>query len=392
MARLPSLSWHKASQQFLVRLSGRDRYLGRDRAVAQAAYDRLTAEWLARGRRAEPAPEPVQLASTGPTIATLVVQYLDHADRYYVKNGEPTDEAKSIRYALQPLVDLFGALPAAAFGPKALKGPVIDWLKARHLTRQGINGRLGRIRRFFKWAVSEELVPSSVLEGVRAVPGLKRGRTEVAEAAPVLPVSEADFRAALPFMPDPVRAMAELSWHSGMRPGEVVQMTAADVDQSGPTWVYTPRSHKTEHHGRARHIDFGPQAQAVLRPWLRLDGKPLFSPAEWEDKWNAERRANRRTPMTPSQSRRGRTPSRKRAPQATYTVASYCRAVTRACKKAGIDPWSPSRIRHAFGTRVRAQFGLESAQVALGHAKADVTQIYAERNADLSRRVAAEIG
>ena len=35
---------------------------------------------------------------------------------------------------------------------------------------------------------------------------------------------------------------------------------------------------------------------------------------------------------------------------------------------------------------------LEAAQVALGHTKADVTQVYAERNLDLARRVAAEIG
>ncbi len=31
-------------------------------------------------------------------------------------------------------------------------------------------------------------------------------------------------------------------------------------------------------------------------------------------------------------------------------------------------------------TRIRSEFGLETAQVVLGHAKADVTQIYAERD------------
>jgi hypothetical protein len=37
-------------------------------------------------------------------------------------------------------------------------------------------------------------------------------------------------------------------------------------------------------------------------------------------------------------------------------------------------------------------FGLEAAQVVLGHAEADVTQIYAERNTELAARVVAAIG
>jgi len=41
---------------------------------------------------------------------------------------------------------------------------------------------------------------------------------------------------------------------------------------------------------------------------------------------------------------------------------------------------------------VRSEFGLEEAQVSLGHKKADVTQIYAERNAALAMKVAGEIG
>jgi integrase len=35
---------------------------------------------------------------------------------------------------------------------------------------------------------------------------------------------------------------------------------------------------------------------------------------------------------------------------------------------------------------------LEAAQVLLGHSRADVTQIYAERNTELASRVAAKIG
>lgn len=49
--------------------------------------------------------------------------------------------------------------------------------------------------------------------------------------------------------------------------------------------------------------------------------------------------------------------------------------------------WSPNQLRHTAATEIRRQFGLEAAQVTLGHSNANVTQIYAER--DLSK--AAEI-
>jgi hypothetical protein len=45
-----------------------------------------------------------------------------------------------------------------------------------------------------------------------------------------------------------------------------------------------------------------------------------------------------------------------------------------------------------MATEVRARFGLEAAQVYLGHGSANVTQIYAERDRSLAEKVAREIG
>ena len=44
------------------------------------------------------------------------------------------------------------------------------------------------------------------------------------------------------------------------------------------------------------------------------------------------------------------------------------------------------------GTEVRQVFGLEAAQVALGHSNAPITEVYAERNMNLAARVAREVG
>jgi len=54
--------------------------------------------------------------------------------------------------------------------------------------------------------------------------------------------------------------------------------------------------------------------------------------------------------------------------------------------------WSPNQLRHAAATEINSKFGLEAAQVTLGHAKADVTQIYAERDLNKAASVMREIG
>ena len=54
--------------------------------------------------------------------------------------------------------------------------------------------------------------------------------------------------------------------------------------------------------------------------------------------------------------------------------------------------WHPNQLRHTFATAVRKQHGLEAAQVLLGHSRADVTQIYAEKNEALAAVIAAKMG
>ncbi|MCX7424739.1 MAG: tyrosine-type recombinase/integrase [Planctomycetia bacterium] len=54
--------------------------------------------------------------------------------------------------------------------------------------------------------------------------------------------------------------------------------------------------------------------------------------------------------------------------------------------------WSPNRLRHTAATEIRQRFGLEAAQVTLGHSQADVTQIYAEKDLTLAAEVARKIG
>jgi integrase len=49
-------------------------------------------------------------------------------------------------------------------------------------------------------------------------------------------------------------------------------------------------------------------------------------------------------------------------------------------------------LRHTAATLIRKEFGLEAAQVILGHTAADVTQVYAERDLAKGLSVAKLIG
>ena len=181
---------------------------------------------------------------------------------------------------------------------------------------------------------------------------------------------------------------------SGVSPKSLFQPASCDVETSGDVWSYRPESHKTQHHGRERVIFIGPQAQDVLRPYLLRDKSDYcFSPADSERSRRDAMHSARTTPLScgnrPGTNRKLRP---KRTAGDRYTVDSYRRAIHRACGKAGIDQWSPNRLRHTAGTEIRKQFGLEAAQVTLGHASADVSQIYAERDLQLAARVMKEVG
>src|SRR5208282_1642180 len=106
MNRTPTYCHHKATGQGVVRIHGKDYYLGKyGSAESRAEYDRLIAEWLGNGRRL------AQLtASDGPTVAELVLSYWRWAEGYHRdEQGNPRGELDNVRTALIPLRKLYGA-------------------------------------------------------------------------------------------------------------------------------------------------------------------------------------------------------------------------------------------------------------------------------------------
>ena len=232
------------------------------------------------------------------------------------------------------------------------------------------------------------MVPPSVYQGLVTVEGLKAGRSEARETEPVKPVLEAHVRAVKPFVSRQVEALIDLQLLTAARPGELLKLRPIDLDTTGRVGTAMLLEHKTRYRGRERTLYFGPKAQAVLKEFLAdrpLDAH-LFSPREAEQERRADAPTHRRPNQIPCQKKTQRVVGNH------YTTASYRQAVERACKKSGIPVWTPHRLRHNAATHIRKEFGLEAAQLLLGHARADVTQLYAESDQSKALVIVEQIG
>ncbi len=423
----PSYRHHKASGQALVSLDGRDYYLGPwNSSESRAEYDRLINRWLANGRRLNTEPEtgPVPPAEHELSVSELMVAYLRHVDAYYTKNGKPTSEPNTVRQAMRFVRRLYRSLPAIKFTPKKLKrvrqsmidhdvtkarkvedsvtGEVRQEVRvlAHGLARKYINKQINRIRLMFAWAAEEELLPVSVHMALMKVKALKKGRSDAREVPRVRTVPAESIEAVLPLVPATIRAMIEAQLLCGCRPHEICEIRVTDIDVSDPAvWAFRPQRSKSEHHNdeddpdRDRVIFLGPRCQAILKPFMMTAAMGyLFSPIRSEAERNERRKTLRQSPMTPSQAKR-KPKRRTRAPlRDHYDVASYRRAIRRACIKAGVPIWAPHKLRHNTATMLRAKFDVEASSTVLGHADLSSISIYAERNRDRAKMAMLEVG
>jgi integrase len=226
---IPSYRLHKRTGRAVVTVCGRDVYLGdHGTPESKAEYRRVVAEYLTAGR-ADPKPPPAEAL----TWCELAARYMRHAAGYYwTPDGSESKTVKTIKCALSSLLPLYGDKPVEAFGPIALKAVrtrIIEIGKAR----KTVNDYVATIKRIVRWGVGEELVPPRITEALRAVDGLKRGRSNARETAPVRPVADAIVEATIKHCSPALGAMIRLQRLTGMRPAEVCGITAAQIDMTG---------------------------------------------------------------------------------------------------------------------------------------------------------------
>jgi integrase len=387
----PAYRYHKARDCAVVTLGGKDHYLGvYNSEESREKYDRLVAEWLARGRQLEPpalaTPTP---AAPTPTVNDLILRFMRHAAAYYRRSdGTATTELTEYKRTLAVMRDLYGRSPAEEFGPLALKA-VREKMIASDLSRGVINQRVDRIKRVYKWAVENELVQATTHQALLAVRGLPKGRSAARESQPVRPAPMADVEKTLPHLNRFLAAMVRVQLLTGMRPGEVCQMRGADIDITGPVWVYRPSAHKTAHHGHDRVVLMGPRTQEVLRPLLAESGEGYVFDSR---KACVEGRAARAKPTPTPRLKKDRARRDAKRPLTHYKPSTYANAVRRACEEAGVASWHPHQLRHNAATAIRKEFGLDMARAVLGHHSPQITELYAELDVGRAAEVMAKVG
>ena len=304
-----------------------------------------------------------------------------------------------VRKAMGFLVKHYGRESVDRFAPMSLvfvQKKLVEYGYARKM----VNRYVGIIKRAFKHGAKFGWVEPNTSYALQVVDNLQKGRTKAHEYRNIKPVASDVFDKTLVKLPKRVADMARIQRYSTMRPQDVCNVRACDVDRTGDVWIYRPSAHKTTYLGETLIKYIGKKAQAILMTYLiEKEDTPeacLFQPKDTVHDRNVERRKNRKTlnkrgDVQPSHKNR-RKENPKRAPGEKYTTESYNRAIGTACKKAGVPHWTVNQIRHLSATEIRKEHGLEAAQIMCGHKHASTTEIYAEVDHGAGIEIARKFG
>lgn len=398
----PSYLEHKQSGQARVRINGRDVYLGPyGSPESWQKYHQLMLDHAA-GR---PVAEKKKVASDRLAIGELVEFYKDYAAKHY---GPKAKELSRIKNATRPLQDVFGDCPVDEFGPLKLQA-VLEQLVAngdtrkavvnaqgfRPLSRTTVNDYLQVIKRMFRVGVSQEWVPAAIFTALDTVEGLRKGKGELSKKTKdkrkVKPAPVDDIQKTIDELSPELATMVQVQVLTGMRPDEVTIMRPGDIDRSQKKcWSYQPGKHKNDWREgmEVKEVLIGPRAQKLLLPFLKdcADDDYLFSPRRVAERWNEEQ--IRETGKEPAFVKL----NALKPPRDHYDDHSYAQAVRRACKRAGVDVWTPGQLRHNAGTFIRSKYGAEASKLCLGHKHLSTTEIYAEKDRAKYAQIMSKVG
>lgn len=331
-------------------------------------YERLRLE---HAKGLPPAPK-LPDKSTGLTVEQLLAEFLRCEPR-----GANHPQIARIARACTPMIRLYGSTPAEEFRANRLRATQEAMISQSWMTdeekdrcgpwsREYINKSIERIIRVFNWGESRELLPMNTAAHLRTVEPIRLFDKRVHSCPARKPVDwERQVKPVLPWLSPVVRAMVQVQYLAGMRPGEICTMRRCEVDTTGDVWLYTPTQHKGTWRGSELVKAIGPRAQVIMAPWLMAaepDGY-VFPPAK----------------------------RRNAAPH--YEENGYGQAVRRACKLAGVEMFSPYQLRHAASRAAELLGGLPASAALLGHESLETTKIYtAKQRLDLAKEVARKIG
>ena len=296
----------------------------------------------------------------------------------------------------------FVKLTAARFTVRVLTEFRESLIASGRHSRQYINQIIKDLRRVFRLAELEELVPPGTYANLQSLPPLRKKKRDrplretVTQKDVRVPddVIDAVVKTLSESRQPVVADMVRLQRLLGCRPTELCQMKPHEIDRTDAVWIYQPTDHKTDWLDEERAIAIGPRAQEILSKYLLRDevtwcfeSKP--GQCYTEDSYrNAVKRAGERTFAMPDRWRR----------HDGESAEVWKLRLQKNGQRNAMERWrkrhhfTPNLLRHCRGTEVRQQFGLEHAAATLGHKDIETTKVYAVRDAKLAVEAASRTG
>lgn len=335
---LPAYCEHKGTGQAFVRITidGKRQmvYLGKyNSRESLAMYDKTISDWLAS--------RPIERKSTFLTVRDVAERY-----KSYQEPLLNSDKFGNVRVVMNLIGELFGDRPADEFDAMLFDRFKAELVKREYSRAYG-NRLIAITKAAFKYAMQRRLIPPEQFILIDSVDLLtaKEAPTKTVE-----PVDDAIVDLTLPHLSNDFADMVRFIRATGCRPGEARLMRVRDIDRQN--WLLTLPQHKTASKGKVRIV---PIPAVVREHFVHESLTPrLLKPAS------------------------GFVFSPDGDGKRSYQKRSLGQAIMRVCEdNEDIPHWHAYQLRHTRATEVRAMYGVEVAQVMLGHTRIDMTQHYA---------------
>lgn len=345
--------------------AARARLVEAERAFALGTFDPWT-----------DAPPWKAAAGSGLTVADAAARFVESRAKEGSRAG-----ADTYRYVLGAFVR---SLPAGLMLVDLAPAHVARWLSApagRAVAPRTAAGYRARAGVFARWCVASQLVPAA-WQPLAQAPASKAQRAAVEEAPKYYTAREVAqlvgaIRAAVEgageraaYFDRLLLDLVPFTFHTGLRRGEVVALRWGAVHLDTPAGSFVsvePSEGFTPKSGRRRAVPLLGEALEVVRRRLaarREDAQPS-------------------DPVFPAQgvrARRGEPPKPVYGPALTRRLRLHARAAGLRSADVGSGRGRALHsLRHAFGTEaVSRGASLAAVQAAMGHSRAETTQVYAK--------------
>lgn len=304
-------------------------------------------------------------------VGEAVELFLEHQRRHFDTGDGISRQWNNVASGLRKwVVPIIGERWLFELNSTVTHSLVESWIDSRKLGISTINRYIGFVHELARYCEIRGHITPAQLASILNVRRLRAGRFGMYASDPIRPLDLDLVKATLATMEPQMARAIRLLLLTGMRPIELRRMTLADLYEARwegePAIVYKPSRHKTAHHGKRKTIAMVREAATVLREQLTSNPPATDSP--------------------------GFVFSREGLGFAMMGDPAIRKAIREAVSVAGLEHWTPYRLRHTHASVARANgVAMQTISTSLGHSSTRTTEIYAEQPDQEAIRAALDI-